>query len=1347
MAGKFNYRRATRPDEENAFSILQWSLKESWQFVGCTWFTGHADGRHGGGLGFKERPFSGLADLIRERIQVQCEKCAGYVLAMGAHETSTASNDSCQFIDLIQLDCDGSGPTMTDMANIIRRIGCRAILYPSPSDASEASVAKRFRVLLQCERYIPDPTDRGYERVWADRFHAVRVCFEGLLLATLDSATDRLSQLAYVHPVHLKRSPDDVIFIDGKIIDAQAVAEELRNRAIWQNAEVLGEPEDKTLEIESTLHLLDVLYRNNYLLGPCDHRGWVPTKCPREHWHSSGRGVIGSTAVNQETGTWLCQHAHSLSPKGPVRGATYTMIHWLSLDHPKEYAIGGLEQSFAVRRVMARLRANAAAMSSPLPLARVQADVIKLTDEVCDDYISGDTGILGIHAGTVGGGKSHAVPEIVKIAKHKTQCVRDEAKSSPSAAVSVRDRKAMKEAYFRLKEAGLRVIQQQSIDSVKDTDGAHICIYADRANQLTAEGLDARGVLCKGGEVGEPCPNSKVHGSAKDLCPAELGFVGDKDTDVVLCTHAGTPGLQKFLNEGTIFIQDEHESGALHHFTLTEVTLSLAQRRAKHLKDTTRGKALIAICEGLRKSTCLLGTEQGERDVLCFEFLQEYLKERGKDAFELWKQWAKENSEAMILWKQAVKTNRSAYATAIRRWERTGSRGAPPTYPVDPPAPTVTLTQDDVLRAAVRLAATGGRGSLDAYAEGRWRSTGELPGGYGAGPSLEALGRWIGGARSVKTFDREGKEIDGAWSIQWYGHSTSMIQKHILDRKGPGIVLDATADEQWWIGASSADRVKFRKVIIEDQAIVKRIVAATYQVRLRHIVNDDGTVRWKGLENAVVVMCRELYKYCPQGDVKVAGIARTQLALALEAFWHNVTASEMVNDPYMRTIATEEKLKIVAESMKGMTKTIYGNLSMLRARFPNVRWTWYGSAISVGSNELADAMIYLSLGDPLPPPEVAEANATVSKRSVVESASWIACSLVEQWYGRARAVRRKDVPLLMFHIGACVPQSWCDAAVAGLPLGKPVIVNPLAADAPPEEYKKLDIPPEYLPKRNHHKNPNVQRTIKCRTPGAPKGNGVYDGQRLCQAVMQEIGTAPACAELFKTYYPEKEYVPANFSNWANGVQKLSEKLFVPMACMYFDVMNKPSRWAILGSRIGALTFGRSFRFVASAMKKLVNFRGMDASWIDHDILQRSTGGVGMTEEQWKIIAMIIDEFEKLHPGTVSSRTTADKRSARIALEQQPMELLVEVAKHAYGIEIASAYGTFKTLNDEFFNGEMPIPWLEIGDDCCKGFTIQDASVQSVGLAMAHVYAREEEDLKDPHGSKRWGEILTKMQLA
>lgn len=1328
MAVRFTYRNAPLPRKEDAITLLSWSTQESMAPVGATWFLGYSDGRHGSGMGYREEPLYELANQIKEYIKDQHPKCEGRVLGMGAHATSTATNKSCMSIDLIQLDCDKGGVTMGQMIEHLKSIGCRAIIYPSPSESSAANDALRFRVLLQCVRFIPDPSDYEFQKAWADRFHAVRVCFESLVGAKLDPSTDRLAQLAYVHPVHAPREASDVVYLEGKIIDAQAVAEELRTRGIWLMADDISEPEDRTLDIDSNKHLIEILERNSYLLGPSDNRGWIPTKCPRACWHSSENAAVGSTAINSETGVWLCHHAHSRSPTGPVRGTPYHMIRWLSEDLPHEWAAGGLELSFAVRRVQARIRANAAAMSSPLPLARVQADVIQLTDEVCEDYRTGADGILGVHAGTVGGGKSHAVPEIVKIAQRKVQIAKDEKKENPIAIVSVRDRKAVKEAYVRLREAGLRVVQQQSIDSVRTPDNKHVCIYAQKALQLTSEGIDAREILCKGGLTGDPCPNSKIHGDAAKLCPAELGFTGEKDAEVVLCTHAGSPGVEKFLKEGTIVIQDEHESGALHHYALMETTLKMAQRRANHLRDKARSLALVGISQHLISKPNLLGTPADERDSLCYEILAEWTAEGHASAMTCWEEAAYNIHDDVIEWKKNTRDHQSSYMRKYQAWEKSGSRGAPPAYTSPPEKPVIVMTGKDAILAAIKIAKRGGRGNLSEYAEDRWRKTGDLPGGNGAGSALEALVKWIGGARSVNLTDREGKTLDGVWSIQWYGQSTKMVQEHVIDKKGPAIVLDATADEQWWVGASSKDRVKYRRTLVEDQAKVKRIVIATYQARLKYIINDDNTVKWSGMEHMISELCREMYKYNSKGGLSVAAIARRQVALTMHAFWNGLTAREIQTNPMMQTVADDAMLEAVSKSIKTMSKTAYGNLSQLRALYPNFKWTWYGSTISVGSNELSNCDVYLSLGDPLPPPEVAEANASVSGRTTVDSASWIACSLVEQWYGRARAVRRKDVPILMIHVGACVAQSWISAEIYGLEHG-PATITPIhkeKTEAPDESIKPVGR--KFRPKE---------------LPEAKELNKL-DTKRLMMHVIHELGSPAAVTAEFSAACG-KEYSVAAIRNWQNGTCDINEQNFVTMATLYVGLVKKPSRWAYLGAKIAGLTQGRSYRAIAAGIKSIAAFRGHESSWIDAKTITNCVGGTGLTDEQWGVLKLVLPEYERQHPGGCEPRELSTVRSAKTALEGQPMHLLMEVAKNVYGLEVASAYGVFKTLNEEHFDSGLMTPWVETDIICCDGFLVREGTVKEVAEAMAHQYAGEPiAPGLDKHNSMRFIDAMRRM---
>jgi hypothetical protein len=921
-------------------------------------------------------------------------------------------------------------PTVAEVARDLARAGLAAVVAPSPSALGPVAEARGVHALVPLAPVAFVKGEPG--PLAAAGRAALPLLLRGLLGLSLDAGPLGPTGCCYVHPRGSPRSASDVFALSrGAALDLEALGEWALARAI-----VAAPRKGRRSVDHDGAQLLALATRAGLVLGAPDARGWVPTRCPRELEHS-GPGAAGGCAVHPALGRWVCQHAHSgASERRGARQGTAVLVRWASELHPA--AAEGLELE-PVRGMAAALRAelDAAAQASGRTVA-----LCSVVDDGAEAAGAASPTRAPLLRYPVGSGKTAIAARVVAAQapppREDLGAWDPSANPKPAAAVVVHTRERIPDTVRALVTVGagdgckprrfLPLVSMPVLEHLA-ADGSPLCVHAARAQMLTAAGVAVRPVLCrdeggKGSPSHSPCERQGHCPAERDRVPwgvhgdgtvgALPGCAGADGEPVLVVTHAGAPRAADLRAAAPVVI-DEACAEPWEPVPLDAATLTAAGTMARWLapagdRDVPLGAA--AVLHALAANPEALELPPGARRAWCED--RAAAGGRGVPGVAGWRAFTE--GRGRFLLRQRAPFGK---AGATLGWPGGGPRGGA--------AP--------------------------------------VPGGAAGGAGLRAVRAWARGAAVAIT---GGGAAPLVRAVLVPTPSTELAQE------APVVVgLDATGTEAVW-RAMVGSRGCVEPVHVEGGADVARVLVATGRAGAASLqvygaaapTTENATargvpcaVRWHSAEGraaaevlrAAWAELRRATRASPPGeDPEGAGVTRQLLARTLAAWW---------------ALVGEDRAGAVREACGGkggalwepgvrraldalcddaQLDTLRRDLRAWRAQWPRWRWTWWGSTLTRGSDELRGVRALVSLGDPMPRPEVAAQRAAVTGEDPEASGRALAREALAQWMGRARHLRRAGEPLALVHIGRLAPDGW-SAGVRVVDLAAALAPRPVTA--------------------------------------------------------------------------------------------------------------------------------------------------------------------------------------------------------------------------------------------------------------------------------------------------------------
>lgn len=1000
--------------------------------------------------------FHALWKFVSDEIQVQKDKGDGYAIALGAHPDAQKSvgNSTCSTIEMVHLDCDGKVNvlTMGEFVDYLTLLDIQAIVFPSPSEKAENwRDAKRYRALIRTTRFTRIEDEPNINKMWQERFHSVRLCMVGSSkdkdtgkYPQFDETVQNLSALAYIHPRYFPRTKDNVIFVEGNfIIDIEHLCESMKaNEFITKKnfQDIALDPEKVSEEASA---LFEALKRNDFITGQRNDRGFYPTRCPRENEHASSSYGSDSCAYNPNSYHWYCMHEHSGGQRKGQAG-THLLTTWFLENYPDEVSLISKKGSKAAYLVGQIANLNAMQNSSPIIPTIVSNEILSSISSVLREHTLSEHGSLLVQNISVGAGKSHEIPKIVKLHREIVSSLNtgyfesqeDGDNRNISAIVLVRDRAGIYAAMNLAEEDGIKCAYQQSIDSVKKEDGTHVCHWATKAKMLSERGIDARQILCRGGGSGKPCPKSLL-GCGK-MCPAEKGFAGSQNPELVFATHAGAPGMDRFRRQNVLVISDEAEVKQVEQVTLDKPTIIAISNRMRVYSRVTL-YAWVMLLRAIKNDFCYLDTEPCKREGKVKNTLRDAINKECEETLNMLRYVCFGDSIYYSTWNNEVTRMKNEWIEACKKAEEDGIE--PPKEPVYPTAPTHNMITNDELvnyllyqiTAATRILTLKANLSLpiELFQEELEKEVGPR----NIAKCTEAVSRWIDGANVFPVTDNEGRINPGARNVSWFGPMTRFVRDHVLHESGLGILLDATADQHFWRGVVTEDRLEYKRAVVEEQANVRRVCIASKTALSKYLLNQKLGVNWAWFHKLLANVIVQLKKEYPGGEKKIAFCSRMAISLPVNYILSGLNETDIVDvmkdtsHPLSAQTSANNNKSTVYSSLLSCPEKTKKLLLKLKESFPRMIWTHYGSPLSIGSNALKEYDGFISIGDPIPHQSNVQAVTAITKRGMMEQSEFDAQCTLEQWFGRARAIRRKDENIFFLHVGYCIPISWSSVEI------------------------------------------------------------------------------------------------------------------------------------------------------------------------------------------------------------------------------------------------------------------------------------------------------------------------------
>lgn len=904
----------------------------------------------------------------------------------------------------VQLDAeprDGLAPPPLPVAwGVLVGFGVAVVAHPSPSSGHEGD---RWRAWLRVADH--DGDGRRGVSPWAQLGARVLLaCAVSIGLGPVDPAPSKPEALGYVHPRPQvgPRPAGGVRWTEGGALDLEA----LGRAAVAQG--IAPHPRARTTEGGGWdgAALLALAEHAGLVRGAADHRGWVATECPRAHEHSGPGGRL-STAMHPSSGRWRCLHSHELGAREMVDAA----MGQLPADAAKR--LGPKLRPDDVDRPSTRARGRLAAGAAP-PTVAVDAAGEAVVSAAVSAVREG--GAVLVRA-TVGAGKSHGIPAVVdRLAPPPVHVDRPEAPPAmglPAVSAVVvaptREGRAELAARMAVHEGGRRflpVVYRAVTDHHHPPDRDHpdgkpVCIHHARAEALEASGASVRRSLCfpspeHACERHGECPAEHPWRTLDGLTPDPL----DPRALVAVATHDAPPPRAR---AEAVLVVDEACRAAWDAAPLSPESLAAARRFAAWLSPHLDGAAAVALVRALqhRWGEGIAATPPEARGAILEALAAELAAAPSGHLASLARAAAPEAPDAA-----------AAILEALRGW----------------------------------VAGSGAWALAPRVKAGRswrsWRDEGAAAwGGAEAGKALRAVRAWWAGA---VTAPDDGPDAhapdDGPGSYRVAVPRT--ITRTVAGWRGPVVGLDATGDARVWEAmrrglapSPTAAASPSVDVVVGDAGPVRRVVVAHARATSTAMLAPGGAVRWTEVAPALAAVVRVVAAWRaehPDGPCPVALVSRQPIARALRAWWAAGDASpqnlehaaaaeaEGASDPARWRLLLPAILRGLADNAEARAA-----LEALRA-VPGVTLAdaaWWGGTAARGSNALMGARVFVALGDACPTPAESTLRATITGTTPDDAAEALAAESAEQWYGRARAVRRAE-PLLFVHAGERPPSTW-----------------------------------------------------------------------------------------------------------------------------------------------------------------------------------------------------------------------------------------------------------------------------------------------------------------------------------
>ena len=940
-------------------------------------------------------PLATFADDLRALVAQVRPKTEGVVAAGAEFRNGRRAAANLLRATLVHVDNDGDklggDATLADAVALLRSWGVGAVVWPSPSSTG-GHLTRTWRALVHCADDAATPSTRAGRRA------LVALLGAALPGARVEagSAVDA-GHLAFIHPRHEPRPASDVVHVEGDAVDLATLA------AVAVEARVLAPFNASADRHNASAYDLDAA-RELWHAARLRLKG-ANAECPVAHEHTDGRGRGDDSSCVLGGRAFKCSHEHggrgALDARALVALALDLVRDPIERERLDALLHGG---DGPERRVRDRLAAHVEGVE------RLDAASVGDLMAGVGRSLAATRDLVGSAAALVcvtpGAGKSAGVPYLLGAVGVDAG---DAPSDRPAAVVLVEQRKHIPDvvrALLRDDASGRRLLRvvpmvHRPVSQVFRADGSPECDFYAGAVAVEKQGGDARRVLChKGG-----CPR-------RGSCDAEASTVphdgdrprpewgSDPSPRVLVATHAGATRPRG----GGALVVDEAHAAPWEACDVADATPS-ALSSAAHLARTWLASealqlAASKVCEALRDDPAKLrDLEPAERVTWC--------------------------TERVLTLASAPQRKRLAAALGVDL---------------------------DALAAplAEALAAWGAeRGPFDLVHEKRGPHRGRLAAwsngtanvAEGAGAMLRAVRSWVGGALVVPTMD--GDAVTGS-RISWPARHVE-VAREVFAAGGAVVHLDATGDgavAAAMLGGGPA--VKVYDARLPDAREVSRVIVADARGTAKRQLlpahgGAPGRVRWEcvGALLAAVTRRVEAWREAHPGVAVVGGgLARQPIARALDALWRYLDggdldaavagACEGVRPDGMVTAATvRDDLDALLRDPRALARA-----AALRAAAPSMRWTYPGSHLARGSNELhaAGVNVLVSLGDFRPTKHEASVWSIHTKRDPLAEAERLAGAVAVQWYGRARVVRDGGAVLLL-HVGELPPPDWRGARV------------------------------------------------------------------------------------------------------------------------------------------------------------------------------------------------------------------------------------------------------------------------------------------------------------------------------
>ena len=139
----------------------------------------------------------------------------------------------------------------------------------------------------------------------------------------------------------------------------------------------------------------------------------------------------------------------------------------------------------------------------------------------------------------------------------------------------------------------------------------------------------------------------------------------------------------------------------------------------------------------------------------------------------------------------------------------------------------------------------------------------------------------LSGANVFPVTDNEGRINPKARNVSWFGPMTRFVRDHVLHENGMGILLDATADQHFWRGVVTENKLEYRRAVVEEQANVRRICIASKTALSKYLLNQKLGVNWAWFHKLLANVIVQLKKEYPGGEKKIAFCSRMAMSLPI----------------------------------------------------------------------------------------------------------------------------------------------------------------------------------------------------------------------------------------------------------------------------------------------------------------------------------------------------------------------------------------------------------------------------------------------------------------------------------